>query len=277
MALSGSAAAGRVRLMLPTTWSVWKMLSSVSYRNLSGSAAMKYLNVPSPPRSLYPTFLAAPSVTLCQKRNYAKSKDKKSKDKKTKVHLSDEEMSEVLNVTHMRNQFSETVENLKQDYIKNLSLRTSAGSIENLSVQLEGDEYPLNEVAQVSRKSSHMLVINASAFPQALTGIIKAIQEAGMNLNPQQEGTTLYVPLPKVTKEHRENLAKNAKTLYNRCKDQLRETQNQYIRKAKRKEGQVSEDLIHDVQQKVREIAESHMQEAEKMMSVKQKELLKTN
>ncbi|KAG7178049.1 Ribosome-recycling factor-like [Homarus americanus] len=262
MALSGSAAAGRVRLMLPTTWSVWKMLSSVSYRNLSGSAAMKYLNVPSPPRSLYPTFLAAPSVTLY---------------KKTKVHLSDEEMSEVLNVTHMRNQFSETVENLKQDYIKNLSLRTSAGSIENLSVQLEGDEYPLNEVAQVSRKSSHMLVINASAFPQALTGIIKAIQEAGMNLNPQQEGTTLYVPLPKVTKEHRENLAKNAKTLYNRCKDQLRETQNQYIRKAKRKEGQVSEDLIHDVQQKVREIAESHMQEAEKMMSVKQKELLKTN
>lgn len=55
----------------------------------------------------------------------------------------------------------------------------------------------------------------------------------------------------RVTKEHRENLAKNAKTLYNQCKDELRDIQNQYIRKVKRKEGEVSEDLVHDVQLKV--------------------------
>ncbi|XP_066951599.1 ribosome-recycling factor, mitochondrial isoform X2 [Macrobrachium rosenbergii] len=151
------------------------------------------------------------------------------------------------------------------------------GGIETLPVELEGDKYPLNEVAQVSRKSPQMLIINAASFPQATVGIIKAIRESGMNLNPQQEGTTIYVPVPKVTKEHRENLAKSAKTLCNRCKDQLRERQNNFIRKVRTKEGQVSEDLVYNVQLKIREIADDHMQEAEKLMAAKQKELLKTS
>lgn len=48
-------------------------------------------------------------------------------DKQTKVHVTEAEMSELLNVTKMHNQFSQLVEDLKQDYIKNLSLRTAAG------------------------------------------------------------------------------------------------------------------------------------------------------
>ncbi|XP_042877004.1 ribosome-recycling factor, mitochondrial-like [Penaeus japonicus] len=222
-------------------------------------------------------FLQSSGTDLCQIRNYAKGKDKKGKGKHNKVHLSDSEMAEVVNVEQMRNQYEQTLENLKQEYIKNLSLRTAVGSIETLPVELEGDEYPLNEIAQISRKSPQMLLINAAAFPQALPGILGAIKQSGMNLNPQQEGTTIFVPIPKVTKEHRENLAKSAKTLCNRCKEQLRDTQNRFIRKAKGKDGEVSEDLLHDVQIKIREIAESYMQEAEKMMTAKQKELLKSS
>lgn len=221
---------------------------------------------------------AFPGITFqCQVRSYAKGKDKKGKGKQSKVHVSDEEMTEVVNVSQLREQFANIIEKLKEEYIKNLTLRTAVGGIETLPVELEGDKYPLNEVAQVSRKSPQMLIINAASFPQATVGIIKAIRESGMNLNPQQEGTTIYVPVPKVTKEHRENLAKSAKTLCNRCKDQLRERQNNFIRKVRTKEGQVSEDLVYNVQLKIREIADDHMQEAEKLMAAKQKELLKTS
>ncbi|XP_037783900.1 ribosome-recycling factor, mitochondrial-like [Penaeus monodon] len=220
--------------------------------------------------------LQSSGLVLCQVRDYAKGKDKKGKGKQ-KVHLSDAEMEQVVNVEQMRNQYAQTLENMKEEYIKNLSLRTAVGSIETLPVELEGDEYPLNEIAQISRKSPQMLLINAAAFPQALPGILGAIKQSGMNLNPQQEGTMIYVPIPKVTKEHRENLAKSAKTLCNRCKEQLRDIQNRFIRKAKSKDGEVSEDLLHDVQIKIREIAESYMQEADKMMTAKQKELLKSS
>lgn len=47
--------------------------------------------------------------------------------KAAKANVSVEEMEEVVNVEHMMNQFSSIVEALKQDYIKNLSLRSAAG------------------------------------------------------------------------------------------------------------------------------------------------------
>ena len=61
----------------------------------------------------------------------------------------------------------------------------------------DGDNFPLNELAQVARKSPTLLVINSGAFPQAVGDIVKALQGAGMGLNPQQEGTTVYVQIPK--------------------------------------------------------------------------------
>jgi len=55
----------------------------------------------------------------------------------------------------------------------------------------------LQELAQVGRKNPQLAVLNLASLPDACVPVVKAIQECGMNLNPQQEGTTIYVPLPK--------------------------------------------------------------------------------
>lgn len=64
-------------------------------------------------------------------------------------------------------------------------------------VDVDGEEHTLQEVAQISRKNPKTVVINMAVFPQAIPGALKALTESGMNLNPQQEGTTLYIPIPK--------------------------------------------------------------------------------
>ena len=92
------------------------------------------------------------------------------------------------------------VVNLKQYYIQHLSVR-SATSLDNLPVELEGDKYPLNELALISKKDPKRLVIDASSFPQATANIMSAIRDAGMNLNPQQDGLRIFVPIPKVSRE----------------------------------------------------------------------------
>jgi ribosome recycling factor len=35
-----------------------------------------------------------------------------------------------------------------------------------------------------------------SSFPQAIPNVLQAIQVSGMNLNPQQDGTTIFIPVP---------------------------------------------------------------------------------
>ena len=103
-----------------------------------------------------------------------------------------------------------------------------------MAVQFEGDDYPLREIASISKKDPKKVVIDASAFPQASVNIMKALRESGMNLNPQQvmmmmmivmimiifvqDGLTIFVPIPKVTKEFREKLAAGAKKRMNDCK-----------------------------------------------------------
>jgi ribosome recycling factor len=71
------------------------------------------------------------------------------------------------------------------------------GSIETLPVSLEGKEYELQELAQIVRKNPKTIIINMSAFPQAMPAALQSIQKSGMNLNPQQDGTTLFIPIPK--------------------------------------------------------------------------------
>jgi ribosome recycling factor len=55
----------------------------------------------------------------------------------------------------------------------------------------------LQELAQVGRKNPQLAVLNLVSLPDAIQPVLLAIRESGMNLNPQQEGTTIYVPLPK--------------------------------------------------------------------------------
>lgn len=218
------------------------------------------------------------SIYLLPSRSYAKKKSKdptgKSKGPQPKVILKDEELMEVIQVDVMKDQMQQVVEKLHSDYIKHVSVRSTAGSIENVEVNVEGSVYPLNQVAQIVRKNPHLVVINMSNFPEAIKSVLQGILDSGMNLNPQQEGTMIYLPIPKVTREHREKLVKNAKALLNKAKEDIRFIQNKYISLAKKNKSEFSEDLIYDVQEQVKLIANEYVAEGEKMMNAKQKELL---
>ncbi|XP_023232722.1 ribosome-recycling factor, mitochondrial-like [Centruroides sculpturatus] len=210
-----------------------------------------------------------------QKR-YAKKaivKEQKGKKLKPKIELTEEEMMQVIDVTLLQSQLQNVINKLKQQYTEHLSLHTGTGSIENIIVKINDEEYPLNQIAQISRKGLHLVVLNLTSFPEGLKPTLQAIQESGMNLSPQQDGTVIFVPLPKITREHRENLAKNAKVLLNQAKDELKAIHNKFIKEAK-KQTDLSEDLVFNCQQQIKLMIQNTVEEGEKIMISKQKELL---
>lgn len=207
-------------------------------------------------------------------RNYAKSKDKgKDKKHKGKVEVNVTLLSELIPVDKFKERCTDAIDKMKEDFAVNLSLRSTTGSIETLPVKFEGKEYELQELAQIVRKNPKTLVINFSSFPQVIPEALKAIQSSGLNLNPQQDGTTLFVPVPKVTKEHREALAKNAKVLYVKCRDSIKDIQIDYIKKVKKQTG-VSDDTIFSSNQMINTIGEQFQSEARKVYEAKHNELL---
>lgn len=125
----------------------------------------------------------------------AKSKNRGEKKQKIQ-HIDYNELEQVVDVNKLISQLDKTIENLKDDFTQHLSVRSSIGAIEMLSVKFEGKDYTLQELAQINRKPK-LIVLNVSTFPQAIPDILKSLMKNQMKLNPQQDGTTIYVPIPK--------------------------------------------------------------------------------
>ncbi|XP_050333331.1 ribosome-recycling factor, mitochondrial [Bactrocera neohumeralis] len=214
-------------------------------------------------------------INTLQIRGYAKSKDKKKeKGKKAgKVEINEAQLREVINFDAVNDHMQKAVQQMRDDFVKHLSLRSTSGAIESLRVHIDGAEHELQELAQISRKNPKTIVVNMIAFPQTIPDVLKAIANSGMNLNPQQDGTTIFIPIPKVTKEHRENLSKNAKTLFIKYRDLIRDIQNNTIKKLK-KQSDISKDDIFAIQTQVTAIADKYIAEADKLLATKQKELI---
>lgn len=210
-----------------------------------------------------------------QIRNYAKGKDKQKKDSKkpSKVEINNEQLESAINMKQMRTQMDKVMDTMKDEFVKNLSLRSTTGAIETLKVEIDGKDVELQELAQVIRKNPKTIVINLIGFPQLIPQVLQAINKSGMNLSPQQDGTTVFVPVPKVTKEHRENLAKNAKALFIKCRDGIKDVQNLFIKKVKNQK-EISVDLNHSLQKQIVAFGDTYVVEAEKILQTKQNELL---
>lgn len=140
----------------------------------------------------------------------------------------------------------------------------------------------------ISKKDPKRLVIDASSFPQAAPTILAAIRAAGMNLNPQQDGLRIYVPIPKVTsvpptappaqvtREFREQLVSGARKRLHLTKDELRGVQGSHTRALA--EGAppagVSRDDVQEAAAAVRLVTESFMAAADQLLVVKTRELM---
>ncbi|XP_076646326.1 mitochondrial ribosome recycling factor 1 [Halictus rubicundus] len=197
----------------------------------------------------------------------------KDKKKPQVVHINPDELSEVVNVDRMNMLFDKAFEDYKNQLTKHIGLRTSVGAVEELIVKFDGTEYQLQEIVEISRKPK-IIVMNMSAFPQIIPDVLNTLSKSQMNLNPQQDGTTLYIPIPKVTKEYRETLAKTAKRYFVKCKEDITDVRNMHIKSVKKKE-KLSEDLVFRIENYINNLSREYIDNAEKLLQTKEKELLR--
>lgn len=171
-------------------------------------------------------------MTFLPQRNYAVKKGAKKKGKEANAQVSLTGLGELIAVDDMVNNMESAIEAMKTEFIKSLSLR-SAGSIETIKVKFEGKEYELQQVAKMTRKGQQTVVIDMLSFPQMTKAVMDTLKSSALNLNPQQEGTSIFVPIPKVTKEHREILAKKAKAIFVTHRDAIKKTQEENVKDIK--------------------------------------------
>ncbi|KYO23463.1 ribosome-recycling factor, mitochondrial isoform X1 [Alligator mississippiensis] len=218
-------------------------------------------------RGVRPTVPTRPLVT-----KKGKAKDKGQSQARVTVDAASVE--DVISLEEVNAEMLSVMEALKEDFSKNLSIRTSAGALEHIIVTTKDGKFPLNQLGQISQKSPQHIIVNMSSFPESTAAAIKAIKESRMNLNPEVDGQIIQVPVPKVTREYRESLVKLAKQHTNKAKDSLRWVRSNAMSCVKKAKSTVSEDTIWQLEKQIQQMTDDTVAEMDKLLAAKTNELL---
>ncbi|XP_019366403.1 PREDICTED: ribosome-recycling factor, mitochondrial [Gavialis gangeticus] len=211
-----------------------------------------------------------PTRPVVTKKGKAKGKGQSQ----ARVTIDAASVEDVINLEEVNAEMLSVMEVLREDFSKNLSIRTSAGALDHIIVTTKDGKFPLNQLGQISQKSPQLIIVNMASFPESTAAAIRAIKESRMNLNPEADGIIIRVPVPKVTREHRESLVKLAKQYTNKAKDSLRWVRNNAISCVKKTESTVSKDTIHLLEKQIQQMTDDTMAEMDKLLAAKTKDLL---
>jgi ribosome recycling factor len=157
--------------------------------------------------------------------------------------------------------------------------RASPSLVEFVKVDYYGSPTDLRQLAQVTVPEPTQLLIKPFDV-SATQAIAKAIQSAGLGLNPITEAKAIRLPMPPLSGERRQQLAGSVKQMGEQAKIAVRNTRrdaNRHIDQAEKdKSNPIAEDQAKDAKDQVQELTKKHEEMIDSMAEGKMKEIMET-
>lgn len=146
--------------------------------------------------------------------------------------------------------------------------------LENITVDYYGSKVALSNTASINTQDSRTLIIQPWE-KSMLTPIEKAIQQANLGLNPQNDGVIIRIMVPPLTEERRKDLTKMAKNLGEDAKVGVRSARKDAMEQVKKlqKDG-LPEDEAKDSETKIQTLTDAHVVKIDKHIEQKEKEIM---
>jgi ribosome recycling factor len=147
--------------------------------------------------------------------------------------------------------------------------------IENVMVEAYGGNMRLRELATISAPESRMLMVQPFDAGN-MKAIEKAIQSAGLGLNPAVQGRYLRIVLPELSAERRQEFVKIVKRMAEEGRVAIRSERRQAIEILKKLKGTagVSEDDIKGAETEIQKLTDQYVVKIDAHVVVKEKEIL---
>ncbi len=157
-------------------------------------------------------------------------------------------------------------------------LRTGRASINMLdAVQVEayGNMVPINQIGTVSTPESRLITVQVWD-KGVVKSVEKAIQNAGLGLNPSVDGQLIRISVPPLSEERRKELVKVAKEYAEHSRVAVRNVRRDGIDEAKKleKDGGISKDEIHGITENIQKMTDEHIKKIDELLTAKEKEIL---
>ena len=152
--------------------------------------------------------------------------------------------------------------------------KASPSMLDDVMVDYYGSPTPLSQVSSVNTPDARTIVVQPWE-KSLLVAIEKAIKEANLGVNPQNDGVIIRINVPPLTEERRRELAKKAKGEAEAGKiavRNIRKDANEKIKKLK-SEG-VSEDEIKVGEAEVQKLTDAYIIKVDQLSDAKEKDIM---
>ena len=168
-----------------------------------------------------------------------------------------------------------SVEHLEQELATIRTGRANPGLIERVMVPYYGTPTPLNQLAQIGAPEARMLVVQVYDRGQMGT-IEKAIRDAGMGLNPSNDGQVIRVPIPALTEERRREYVRMVKQRAEEARVAVRNVRRDELHRVQQQEraGEIPEDQARRAGERLQRITDAHTGRIDGIASRKEAEVM---
>jgi len=174
-----------------------------------------------------------------------------------------------------RKQMEQTLEHYKNQILKIRTGRASTSLLDGVYVDYYGTSTALSQIANVSTPDARSIIINPYD-KSMLQAIEKAIQQADLGFNPQNDGAILRVPVPPLTEERRKEFVKLTKKYAEEGKVAIRNIRRDSMEELKKEEKNkaITEDEQKKGSDQLQKITDDFISRLDKIVADKEKELL---
>jgi ribosome recycling factor len=143
-------------------------------------------------------------------------------------------------------------------------------------VEAYGSNQPLNQVANVSVAGPGLLSVQV--WDKSVVKAVEvAIRDSGLGLNPQTEGQVIRVPLPPLTQERRNELARTAGKYAEAAKVAIRGVRRDGMEQIKAmnadKKAPISDDEAKRAQDEVQKLTDQYIRQVDALLAEKEKDI----
>jgi ribosome recycling factor len=168
-----------------------------------------------------------------------------------------------------------SVEAVRRDLSGMRTGRASLAMLDGIRVDYYGTPTPLNQVGNLSTPEPTLITVQpweASMLP----AIEKAIRTSDLDLNPQNDGKVIRIPVPSLTEERRKTLVKHAHKVAEEGRVAIRNVRrdaNDHLKKLL-KSHEVSEDDEKLAVAEVQKLTDQHIEQINEVLKKKEAEIL---
>ncbi|PTQ95588.1 ribosome recycling factor [Mucilaginibacter yixingensis] len=152
--------------------------------------------------------------------------------------------------------------------------KASPAMLDGIMVDYYGNPTPLSQVGSVNTPDAKTIVVQPWE-KNLLPAIEKAIKEANLGVNPQNDGVIIRINVPPLTEERRRDLVKKVKSEAENAKVSVRNIRKDINDKIKKLKGDgVSDDEIKTGEADVQKLTDNFIAKVDSLSAEKEKDVM---